>query len=96
MNISTGIAEINLSRAGSNSPVSGINYIWPKYQEGMVQKVGDALSRGNEPLYYKPGVAEREQIIGMMFKIESGYDSSGRIENNRPFVKPGSLFTALA
>lgn len=96
MNISTGISEINLGRLAGNSPVSGKNYIWPKYHEGRVQKVTDSLSKGNEPVYYKPNPAEKEQIIGMMFKTETGYDSTGKIENNRPFVKPGSLFTAFA
>ena len=96
MNISTGISEINLSRAGNNSPVSGKNYIWPKYHEGKVQKVGDVFSREKEPVYYKPGPAEKEQITGMMFKTESGYDSTGKIQNSRPFIKPGSLFTAFA
>lgn len=96
MNISTGISEINLSRTGSNSPVSGKNYIWPKYHEGRVQKVADSLNRYEEPIYYKPNIAEREKIMGMMFQMESGYDSSGKIENSRPFIKPGSLFTALA
>ena len=96
MNISTGISEINLSRSGSNSPLSGKNYIWPKYHEGKVQKVGDALSREKEPVYYKPGLIEREQIIGMMFKTEAEYNSTGKIENSRPFIKPGSLFTAIA
>lgn len=96
MNISSGISEINLSRPGSNSPVSGKNYIWPKYHEGRVQKVGDVFSRENEPVYYKPGPAEREQIIGMMFKTEAGYDSSGKIETSKPFIKPGSLFSAIA
>jgi len=96
MNISTGISEINLNRTGINSPVSGKHYIWPKYHEGRVQKVSDSLSKGNEPVYYKPNTAEREQIIGMMFKTESGYDSTGKVENTRPYVRPGSLFTAFA
>lgn len=96
MNISTGISEINLGRTGSNTSVSGKNYIWPRYHEGRVHKTGDVLSRDSEPVYYKPGLAEREQIIGMMFKTETEYNSNGRIENSRPYVKPGSLFTAIA
>lgn len=96
MNISTGISEVNLSRTAGNSPVSGKNYIWPKYHEGKVQKITDSLNGNGEPVYYKPNIAEREKIIGMMFQMESGYDSSGKIENSRPFIKPGSLFTALA
>lgn len=96
MNISMGISEINLGRIGRNSPFSGKNYIWPKYHEGRIYKVGDVFSREREPVYYKPGLSEREQIIGMMFKTEAEYNATGKIENSRPYVKPGSLFTAIA
>lgn len=96
MNISTGISEINLRRAGENSAVSGKNYIWPKYHEGKVEKVKNFSPRDGEPIYTKPTLAEREKLIGMMFRSEEGYDSYGKTDSRRPFIKPGSFFDALA
>jgi len=96
MNISTGMAEINLSRTGQNSPVSGKNYIWPKYHEGKVEKIKNPEPQDREPVFFKPTLAEREKLLGMMFKAENEYNSYGRTDSRKPFIKPGSFFDALA
>lgn len=96
MNISTGISEINLNRAGGNSPVSGKNYIWPKYHDGKVEKIKSQGPRDGEPIYTKPNLPEKEKLISMMFKTENEYDSYGKTDSRRPFIKPGSFFDALA
>lgn len=96
MNISTGISEINLSRTGTNNPVSGKSYIWPKYHEGRVEKITNPGPQHDQPVYSKPSLQEREKLIGMMYRSENGYDSYGKAENRRPFIKPGSFFDALA
>ncbi len=96
MNISSGISEINLSRTGANSPVSGKNYIWPNYHEGKVQKVKNTGPHDGEPVYYKPTMAEKEKLIGMMFNSEKEYDSYGKTDDRKSFIKPGSFFDALA
>jgi len=96
MNISTGISEINLSRLGENSPVSGKNYIWPKYHDGKVEKIKSPEPRDGQPVYSKPSVAERDKLLGSMSASETEYDSYGRTDSRKPFVKPGSFFDALA
>jgi len=96
MNISTGISEINLSRAGENSPVSTKNYIWPKYHEGKVEKISNPGPQDGQPVYSKPSLAEKEKLLGMMFRSENEYDSYGKTDSRKPFIKPGSFFDALA
>lgn len=96
MNISTGISEINLRRSGENSAVSGKNYIWPKYHDAKVEKIKSPGPRDNEPLYYKPTIAEREKLLGSISLTENEYNSYGKADNRKPFIKPGSFFDALA
>lgn len=96
MNISTGMSEINLSRAGANSPVSGKNYIWPKYHDGKVGKIKNQLPQNREPIYLKPSLVEREKLVGMMFKSEEEYNSYGKTDNRKSPITPGSFFDALA
>jgi len=96
MNISTGISEINLSRSGANSPVSGKNYIWPKYHEGKVEKVKSPGPQDGQPVYSKPSLVEKEKLMGLISKTENQYDSYGRADSRRPLIKPGSFFDALA
>jgi len=96
MNISTGISEINLSRAGENSPVSGKNYIWPKYHDGKVEKIKSQIPQEREPIYSKPSLAEREKLVAQMFNTEKEYDSYGKTDTRKTFIKPGSFFDALA
>jgi hypothetical protein len=96
MNISTGISAINLNRAGESSSVSSKSYIWPKYHDGKVDKITYPGPRDGEPVYSKPTLAEKEKLIGMMYRSENEYDSYGRTDSRKPFIKPGSFFDALA
>ena len=96
MNISTGISQINLSRAGENSPVSGKNYIWPKYHDGKVEKIKNSAPQDEEPVYSKPSRAEKERLMGMISKFENEYDSYGKADSRKSVIKPGSFFDALA
>lgn len=96
MNISTGISAININRPGENSPVSGKSYIWPKYHEGKVEKVTNPGPQDGQPVYSKPSLAEREKLLGIMYRAENEYDSYGKTDSRRPFIKPGSFFDALA
>lgn len=96
MNISTGISEINLSRAADNSPVSGKSYIWPKYHEGKVEKVKSPGPQDGQPVYSKPTLTEKENLLGIMSRAENEYNASGRTDSRKAFMKPGSFFDALA
>ncbi len=96
MNISTGISEINLSRAGANSPAESKSYIWPKYHEGKVQKVQNNVQPERELIYFKPTRSELEKLTTQMQARETNYNSNGSINNIAPFIKPGSFFDALA
>lgn len=96
MNISTGISEINLGRTGQNSPVSGKNYIWPKYHDGKVDPIKKRDPHEDQLIYFKPSKSEKEKLLGMINNTEPGYNSYGKTEHTRPFIKPGSFFDALA
>jgi len=96
MNISTGMSEINLSRSGQNSPVSGKNYIWPKYHDGKVDKIKSQEPHSREPIYSKPDLVEREKLVSKMFQSENQYDSYGKADSRKPLIAPGSFFDALA
>ncbi|PKL17652.1 MAG: hypothetical protein CVV49_09930 [Spirochaetae bacterium HGW-Spirochaetae-5] len=96
MNISTGMSEINLSRAGANSPVSGKSYIWPKYIDAKVEKIKSPGPEERQPIYSKPDLAEREKLVSKMFQSEDQYDSYGRSDSRKPLITPGSFFDALA
>ena len=96
MNISTGMSEINLSRAGANSPVSGKSYIWPKYIDAKVEKIKNPGPEERQPIYSKPDLAEREKLVSKMLQSENEYDSYGKADSRKPFIKPGSFFDALA
>ena len=96
MNISSGISEINLTRSGSSSPVSGKNYIWPNYHDGKVDKIAPAVHHENEPVYFKPTLAEKEKLLQMMYNSDNEYNSHGKTGSRKPPIKPGSFFDALA
>lgn len=96
MNISTGISEINLRRAGENSQVSGKSFVWPKYHEGRVDKINSPSPWEREPVYYKPSLADREKLIKSMLATANEYNSYGKTDSRKPFIQPGSFFNALA
>jgi len=96
MNISTGIAEINLRRTGENSPVSGKNYIWPRYHDGKIEKINASGPQNQEPAYFKPSIVEREKLLSAMSTAENEYNSYGRTDSRKTFIQPGSFFDALA
>ncbi len=96
MNISTGMSEINLSRAAENSKVSGKSYIWPKYHDGKVEKVKSQGPQDGQPVYSKPTLSEKENLLGIMSKTENEYNSYGKADSRKAFMKPGSFFDALA
>jgi hypothetical protein len=43
-----------------------------------------------------PTEEKRNEIIESHIKPEPAYNSNGRVQNARPYIEPGSLFTALA
>jgi len=96
MNISTGISEINFRRTDSTTPVYDKSYIWPKYQEGRIERVNNLISQDSEPIYYKPSLAERERLLSLMVNSEQGYNSSGKTISLNTQIQPGSFFEALA
>ena len=95
MKISGGMAEINLSRAGETGQVHGKTYIWPEYKEAPVQKITQIKPYKNDYIYYKPGLNEREELLGKMHRYEQSYNNKGKIENIPPIVSPGSFFNAI-
>ncbi len=96
MKISSGMAEISLQRNSGADPVKNRTYIWPDYRQGAVEKTRKVDPYRNEYVYFKPDLGGREKILGMMHRVEEGYNSSGKAENMKPLVAPGSFFNALA
>jgi len=96
MNISASISEINLRRTDSISPVYDKSYVWPKYHEGKIDRVGSLNSQDREPIYYKPTLPEREKLLSLMFNPEYEYNSSGKTISRNHLIQPGSFFEALA
>lgn len=96
MNISTGLSEISFNRMSDTSPVSNKAYIWPGYNAGKVQKVTKAPEYRGEPVYFKPSEEKKNEIMKLVSNPEPAYNSDGRVQKARPYVEPGSLFTAFA
>lgn len=96
MNISTGLSEISFSRFSETSPVSNKTYIWPGYNQGKVQKITKAPEFRGEPIYFKPTEEKKNEIMNLVTNLEPAYNSDGKVQQARPYVEPGSLFTALA
>lgn len=96
MNISNGLSEISFRRSGETSTVSNKAYLWPGYNAGKVQKITKAPEFRGEPVYFKPTEDKKNEIMNLISNQEPGYNSSGRVQNTRPYIEPGSLFTALA
>lgn len=96
MNISNGLSEISFRRSGETSSVSNKSYIWPGYNAGKVQKITKAPEFRGEPVYFKPTEDKKNEIMNLISSQEPAYNSNGRMQNSRPYIEPGSLFTALA
>ena len=96
MNISNGLSEISFRRSGETSAVSNKAYIWPGYNAGKVQKITKAPEFRGEPVYFKPTEEKKNEIMNLISNQEPAYNSNGRVQNARPYIEPGSLFTALA
>lgn len=95
MKISTGMAEISLGR-NIETGSARKTYIWPDYRQNAVEKIRKADPYRQEQIYFKPDLSEKERILGQMHRVEQGYNSSGRSENLKAMVAPGSFFDALA
>ncbi|MBN2158058.1 MAG: hypothetical protein JW807_01590 [Spirochaetes bacterium] len=98
MRISAGIAEINVNNPAAPERASERFYVWPAYNAGRVQQVR-GLTRRPEPeiLYIKPSPEERDSILGMSKeRSHHEYLPTGRIGRTAPYIRPGSLFEALA
>ena len=95
MKISSGIAEINLGKTLQTGAARKA-YIWPDYRQNQVEKIRPVEPRRQEQIYYKPDLPEKERILGMMHRVEQGYNATGRTENMRAVIAPGSFFDALA
>lgn len=96
MKISTGVAEIFLGRNPRTGAVRERTYIWPDYRQNAVEKIRGRDSEQNDYIFRKPGLREREELLGAMHRVEQSYDSSGRAGYQKSAVAPGSFFDALA
>lgn len=96
MKISGGMAEISFGRNIDTGSVKNRFFIWPDYRQNAVEKIRRVDPYKNEQIYYKPGLEDREKILGMMHRVEEGYNSSGKAESMKSLVAPGSFFNALA
>ncbi|HOP64056.1 MAG TPA: hypothetical protein PK358_11495 [Spirochaetota bacterium] len=96
MNISTGLSEISFNRSNETAAVSKKAYIWPGYNAGKVNKVTRAPEFRGEPVYFKPTEEKKNEIMGLISNQEPAYNSAGKVQNTKPYVEPGSLFTAFA
>lgn len=96
MNISTGLSEISFNRSGETKAASNKAYIWPGYNAGKVQKITKAPEFRGEPVYFKPTEDKKNEILNLISSQEPAYNSNGRVQNSRPYIEPGSLFTAFA
>ncbi len=96
MKISTGVAEISIGKNSLTGPARNKTYIWPEYRQDAVEKIRKADPFKSEYLFRKPGLKEREELLGIMHRVEQSYDSSGRAGNLKAPVAPGSFFDALA
>lgn len=95
MKISTGMAEISLGR-NMETGAAGKAYIWPDYRQNAVEKIKRVDPYRQEQIYFKPDMDEKERILGRMHRVEQGYNASGRSENLKTIIAPGSFFNALA
>ena len=96
MKISTGVAEIFLGRNPRTGAVREKTYIWPDYRQNAVEKIRGRDSEQNDYIFRKPGLREREELLGAMHRVEQSYDSSGRSGYQKSAIAPGSFFDALA
>ncbi len=98
MRISAGIAEISFTNLQGTRPASDKFFVWPLYNAGRIDSI-HGVSRRTESnaLYLKPSPEDRERILNIAKNhSENEYSSSGKIGNTPTWVRPGSLFEALA
>ncbi len=93
MNISSGIAEINLPRSKGPEKV----YIWPGFPRGKVQPVQQVTHRTESNIpYYKAAPEERDRIINRYRESSyQEYSLQGDAGKKGNIVSPGSLFEAV-
>ncbi len=98
MRISTGIAELSFQNLQGTRPAADKFFVWPLYNAGRIDSI-HGVSRRTESnaLYLKPTPEDRDHILSIAKNhSEKEYYSSGRIGNTPAWVRPGSLFEALA
>lgn len=98
MRISTGIADIAFSALQGTKAGSEKFFVWPLYNAGRIESI-HGVSRRTESnaVYLKPSPEDRERILNLAKnQSENEYSSSGRLGSTPAWVRPGSLFDALA
>jgi hypothetical protein len=97
MRISSGIAEIGLSRLTDNRIASEKFYLWPLYNAGKVQEIhGVTRWTDSNAVYTKPSSEDREKILALSRdNTNLEYSSYGNISKAASGIRPGSLFDAI-
>jgi hypothetical protein len=97
MRISSGMAEINLTRIQGSSAIREKIFVWPSYNsEGRVNSVYRVSSRsGSNDIYYSKADDElKQQVLDSLKRPSAIYRNNGSIDM-RPKFQPGILFDAL-